>query len=127
MHVRAARGRFFARDYTLPCAALACPELFMSRDPILYCCEEHIARITLNRPANHNALGADEVKLFHGLLERLEAERDARVLLLDAAGDRTFCAGASLKQMQRGDMSGDLFTTLTDRLAGLRIPSVCAL
>jgi enoyl-CoA hydratase/carnithine racemase len=99
----------------------------MQQDAILYSASQHIARITLNSPSAHNALGNAEVEHFHDLLTAVERDTSLRVLLLGAAGDKTFCAGASLKQMSGGTMSGDIFTTLTDRLAALRIPSICAL
>jgi enoyl-CoA hydratase/carnithine racemase len=99
----------------------------MSDDRILFSLEGHVARITLNDPARHNALGADEIACFRDCLGAIAADPEVRVLLLGGAGERTFCAGASLKQFQTGDMSGELFTTLTDQLAALPIPSVCAL
>ena len=98
----------------------------MPQEPILYSSADRISRITLNNPRHHNALGAEEIALFLHLLEQVEKNPDARVLLLDARGGDTFCAGASLKQMRGGTLNGEIFTTLTDRLAALRIPSVCA-
>ena len=99
----------------------------MSDDPILFSREGHIARITLNNPAQHNALGAAEISRLRDCLGAVQADAALRVLLLSGNGERTFCAGASLKQFQSGDMSGELFSTLTDQLAALPIPSVCAL
>jgi enoyl-CoA hydratase/carnithine racemase len=99
----------------------------MSDDPILFSRDGHIARITLNNPAQHNALGAAEIGRFRDCLDAVETDPSLRVLLLTGNGERTFCAGASLKQFRSGDMSGELFSTLTDRLAALPIPSVCAL
>lgn len=86
-----------------------------------------IARITLDRPEQHNALRAEEVAAFRGFLDDLESDGEARVLLLTGSGDRTFCSGASLEQMESGEMSGAVFDTLTDRLAHFRLPTVCAL
>ena len=86
-----------------------------------------IVRITLDRPAQHNALGLAEVDAFHQSLDDLETHDEARVLVLTGAGDRTFCAGASLAQMERGEMTGARFETITDRLAHLRMPTLCAL
>jgi len=86
-----------------------------------------IAIVTLDRPEKHNALGADDVAAFRGILDELEESTTARVLLLTGAGDRTFSAGASLDEMQSGRMSGAVFDTLTDRLADFTLPTVCAL
>ncbi|MBK9469467.1 MAG: enoyl-CoA hydratase/isomerase family protein [Gammaproteobacteria bacterium] len=99
----------------------------MSDDPILFSRDGHIARITLNNPTQHNALGAAEIGRFRDCLDAVETDPSLRVLLLTGNGESTFCAGASLKQFRSGDMSGELFSTLTDRLAALPIPSVCAL
>ena len=99
----------------------------MSDDPILFSRDGHIARITLNNPAQHNALGAAEISRLRDCLGTVAADPALRVLLLGGNGERTFCAGASLKQFQSGNMSGELFNTLTDQLAALPIPSVCAL
>ncbi|KAK5050877.1 hypothetical protein LTR84_003436 [Exophiala bonariae] len=61
--------------------------------------EEHlgagIVKITLNRPAALNALNAE---LLEDLLAALQRCRDAKVIVLEGAGDRSFCAGQDLKQ-----------------------------
>ena len=60
-------------------------------------------------------------------LDKLTADVTVRTLLVTGAGDETFCAGASLKQLDSGDMNPELFTKLTDKLANCAIPTVCAL
>jgi enoyl-CoA hydratase/carnithine racemase len=89
--------------------------------------DDHIARVTLDRPDRHNALEAADVDRMVSLLGDVESDETIRVLLLTGAGDHTFCSGASLDQMRTGQMSGELFDTMTDRLATLRVPTVCAL
>ncbi len=84
------------------------------------------ARLTLDRPDRHNAFEAADVDAFHGALDEVDAS-GARVLLLTGSGDRTFCSGASLDQMESGEMDGARFTTMTDRLHRFRLPTVCAL
>ncbi len=116
-----------AADYTLPSALIRIQKTTMKDTKIRYFSEGHIARIVLNRPERHNALGADEIRQLHDRLTAIEEDSDIRVLLLSGSGERTFCAGASLTEFRSGDMSAALFTTLTDRLARLRVPSVCAL
>ncbi|KAK5051587.1 hypothetical protein LTR84_003239 [Exophiala bonariae] len=56
-----------------------------------------IARITLNRPRSLNALNVD---LLKQLVEALRAAHEAkkRVIILEGAGDRSFCAGEDLKE-----------------------------
>ena len=86
-----------------------------------------IARVTLDRPDQHNALHAADVTALRTFLDEVDADRDVRVLVLTGAGDQTFSSGASLPQMQTGEMSGEIFDTLTGRLARVRVPTVCAL
>lgn len=54
-----------------------------------------IVRITLNRPKALNALN---VRLLTGLVQALRSHQDSRVLIIEGAGDRSFCAGEDLKQ-----------------------------
>ncbi|MGB1779430.1 MAG: enoyl-CoA hydratase/isomerase family protein [Longimicrobiales bacterium] len=94
---------------------------------ILFERDEHIVRVTLDRPERHNALEVADVDRMVAVLDDVEADDTIRVLLLTGSGDRTFCSGASLDQMSSGQMSGELFDTMTDRLTALRVPTVCAL
>lgn len=85
-----------------------------------------VAWITLNRPDRHNALETQDIELFRSCLSTVDVDEQIRVLVITGSGSRTFCAGASLKQMHTGAMSGDVFETLTNHLAELRVPTVCA-
>jgi enoyl-CoA hydratase/carnithine racemase len=85
-----------------------------------------VARIELARPEQHNAIEAEDVRRIQEHLEGVDAEPEVRVLVLTANGP-TFCAGASLGQIETGEMSGALFETLADRLADVRVPTICAL
>lgn len=87
----------------------------------------HVARIVLQRPEQHNALQADDIAQFRSHLATVDTDEDVRVLIVTGSGESTFCAGASLGQIETGEMSGAVFETLTDRLAALRVPTICAL
>ena len=54
-----------------------------------------IAKITLNRPQALNALNVD---LLTSLCDALRLNAKAQVIILEGAGDRSFCAGEDLKQ-----------------------------
>jgi len=54
-----------------------------------------IVKITLNRPKALNALN---VELLTGLVDALRENQKAQVIILEGAGDRSFCAGEDLKQ-----------------------------
>lgn len=87
----------------------------------------HLARIVLDAPEQHNALEADDVAAFRSHVDRVDADEVVRVLVVTGSGTKTFCAGASLAQLESGDMTPELFETLTDRLAAARVPTICAL
>jgi enoyl-CoA hydratase len=87
----------------------------------------NIAWITLDNPLKHNSLVAEDVDLFISYLESVESRADVRVLIVTGSGDQTFCAGASLTQMSSGDLSGEHFEILTNKLAAMPMPSICAL
>ncbi|KAJ2983093.1 hypothetical protein NQ176_g950 [Zarea fungicola] len=57
--------------------------------------EVDIVQITLNRPQSLNALNVD---LLTSLVNALQAHASARIIILQGAGDRSFCAGEDLKQ-----------------------------
>ena len=86
-----------------------------------------IARLTLDRPRRHNALRAVDVDALHGALAEVEADPAARVVVLTGTGERTFCAGAALDEMESGAMSGRVFDGLTDRLERFPLPTIAAL
>jgi enoyl-CoA hydratase/carnithine racemase len=89
--------------------------------------EGHVARIVLDRPERHNALGAADLAAFRAHLATVDADPSIRVLVLTGSGGETFCSGASLDQIASGEMSGRIFETLTEDLAASRVPTICAL
>lgn len=56
----------------------------------------HVGLITLNRPDRLNAMSQTLVRELHEVLNRLDEELEARVVILTGAG-RGFCAGADLR------------------------------
>jgi len=91
-----------------------------------------VATICLDRPAKHNALTPEMLEQLEQILIALDSDRETRVVLLTAVGDRSFCAGADIKRfkaLQPLDMWA-LWTRLGhrvfDRLAGLRQPTIAA-
>ena len=88
--------------------------------------EGHVARVTLDRPEQHNAIEAQDVARLHAHLATIRAQEDVRVLVLTATGG-TFCAGASLAQIASGELTGAMIEGLADDLAGVHVPCVCAL
>ena len=61
-----------------------------------------IAALTLNRPAQYNALSEELLDELDRALDRIAGDESIRVLVL-AANGKAFCAGHDLKQMRRHD------------------------
>lgn len=89
--------------------------------------EDQIAWLRLDNPAKHNALTGADLQAFITHLETVEQNPAVRVLVVTGSGNRTFCAGASLDQLSSGNLLSDQFQALTDKIADLSIPSICAL
>jgi enoyl-CoA hydratase len=91
-----------------------------------------VATICLNRPTKHNALTPEMLEQLEQILIGLDTDRDVRVVLLTAAGDRSFCAGADIKRFKILEPL-DMWAQWTrrghrvfDHLAGLRQPTIAA-
>ncbi|WP_116367453.1 enoyl-CoA hydratase/isomerase family protein [Parahaliea mediterranea] len=96
-------------------------------DTIHYQQNGQVGRLLLNVPARHNALGGDELYAIRDILAGLHGPNAPRVLVVSGAGGKTFCAGASLAELNSGRISGELFQETTDQLAALAIPTVAAI
>ena len=57
-----------------------------------------VVTLTMNRPANFNALSEEMLQVLQQALDRLAADESARVVVLAAAG-KAFCPGHNLKEM----------------------------
>jgi enoyl-CoA hydratase/carnithine racemase len=58
-----------------------------------------VAHLTLNRPAQYNALSEEMLAALEAALDQVAADPAARVVVLGGAG-KAFCAGHDLKQMK---------------------------
>jgi enoyl-CoA hydratase len=61
--------------------------------------EGALGHITLNRPKALNALTLDMIRAIDAALTAWEADDEVRVVLLDGAGERGFCAGGDIKAL----------------------------
>jgi crotonobetainyl-CoA hydratase len=59
--------------------------------------EQHVARVTLARPAALNAVDLATEAELQRIWTELEHNRDVRVIVLTGEGERAFCVGADLK------------------------------
>ncbi|BAS29034.1 enoyl-CoA hydratase/isomerase family protein [Limnochorda pilosa] len=68
-------------------------------EPVRLAVAGGIARITLDRPEQRNALNRATCRALVRAFERAGADPGVRVVLLRGAGEQAFCAGADLKEL----------------------------
>jgi enoyl-CoA hydratase/carnithine racemase len=59
----------------------------------------HVAFITLNRPAALNALSFEMIAELRRVLKRCAGDAEVRAILLRGAGDKAFCAGGDIRAL----------------------------
>ncbi len=101
----------------------------MDEPHLIYQVEEHVARFTINRDAQRNAISREALDLFFEYLDRAEQDHNVRVVLVTGAGDRAFCAGADLgagigQSGEEGTEAFRRYAGLLKRLAGFPKPTV---
>ena len=90
----------------------------MSEEPeVLYDADAHVATITLNRPHRRNAISVRMLRELGEALERAEADRDVRAVVLTGAG-KGFCAGLDIKDAMAGTGIGGDATSGASSAAG---------
>ena len=63
----------------------------------------HVLLVTLNRPDARNAVNGELTLGLGTALEEAEQDAEVRVVVLTGAGEQSFCAGADLKAISRGE------------------------
>ena len=96
--------------------------------------ESGIYKIIINRPDSHNSLSKGLLIDLRNVISEAEADNSVRVIVLTAAGNKAFCAGADLKEaMTTGEMtkmSESLQKYYNPVIKGIREsdkPYICAL
>lgn len=69
--------------------------------------QDRAGRITLNRPRALNALTYDMVTAIEGALDLWATDDDVDLLIIDAAGDKAFCAGGDIADLYATGSKGD--------------------
>ena len=80
----------------------------MTPDEIDIRIEGRAGRITLTRPAALNALSYAMCLAIEAALDAWRDDARVALVLIDAVGDRAFCAGGDIAQMYQTGMAGDL-------------------
>jgi len=65
---------------------------------LIYEVKDHIARIILNRPEARNAITQEMAERLGESLDKAAADRDVRVVVISAAGEKAFSSGFDLKE-----------------------------
>jgi enoyl-CoA hydratase/carnithine racemase len=94
--------------------------------------ESGVVIATLNRPEKMNALNKEVFAQLKNLVELLETDSTARVLILTGAGDKAFCVGADLKERQGMNEKDilvrmDFVKNIYLKLERLKIPTIAAI
>jgi enoyl-CoA hydratase len=75
---------------------------------ILFTQKKHVVEITINRPAKLNTLTPAMGKKLMALAEDINNEKDIRVVLLKAVGERAFSAGSDVRALDDYGTNWDL-------------------
>jgi enoyl-CoA hydratase/carnithine racemase len=65
---------------------------------IRYKVENHVARVTIDRPDRMNAIDETSEAELVRIWETIEKDNDVRCVVVTGAGERAFCTGADMKQ-----------------------------
>ena len=66
----------------------------------------HVRTLTINRPDARNAINSAVTDALGTALEAADLDPEVRAIILTGAGDKSFCAGADLKALSRGENIG---------------------
>lgn len=70
----------------------------MNYENIILQIEEKTAIITINRPQSLNALNAATIQELSSAFEDLDSNKEVRVVILTGSGEKSFVAGADIKE-----------------------------
>ena len=70
--------------------------------------EGHAGRITLTRPQALNAMSYEMSLAIEEALDRWADDDSVRVVIIDAEGEKAFCAGANIKEFEKNTYASRL-------------------
>lgn len=98
----------------------------MADEPNILEIKDQIATITFNRPPA-NAWNLAAMEDFEKKLDAIEADKNARVVILTGAGDKCFSAGFDVKDAANSGKTGPLGQKLWKRIDSFEKPFVAAI
>ncbi len=93
-------------------------------ETIQYELNDSVGRLTIAYAARHNSLGAEELDAIERVLELISEDPEIRVLVVTGEGEKTFCAGAAIEDLNKGRITPERFQQVMHRLAVLPIPTI---
>ena len=99
----------------------------MSED-VLFSIDGYVATIVLNRPQKLNAVTPEMAKAITAATERCNASDEVRCVVVGGAGDKAFCAGSDIGELDDYDTPWNFRNRpdYCDAIRRLRKPSVAA-
>lgn len=96
---------------------------------ILFDVHDAVAVLTLNRPEKLNALTPEMAATLVARVEECNARDDIRVLILTGAGEKAFCAGSDIAELDTYDTPWAFRnrSEYCDTLRALRKPAIAAI
>jgi enoyl-CoA hydratase/carnithine racemase len=99
--------------------------------PLLFELEGSVAVLTLNRPAEGNAMTPEMIVLLEDAWCRIENDPDIRAAIITGAGERHFCTGASVSKLEIGqgtlqNKPNAAVNRFSPRMCRLSKPVICA-
>jgi len=101
----------------------------MKYKKILYEVHDNIAKVTLNEPEKMNRLSYEIMTEIIQALNIANMDKGVRVIIITGAGDKAFCAGASLGEFDTDSAAGakrftDNYAQLARTFTTIRKPSI---
>jgi enoyl-CoA hydratase/carnithine racemase len=96
---------------------------------VLFEQDGHVATIVLNRPAKLNAVTPAMAARLIGLVARCNADPEVRVVILTGAGEKAFCAGSDIAELDDYSSPWDFRNRpdYCDAIRQLGKPVICAI
>jgi len=97
---------------------------------LILCFEEGLAVMVLNRPQYLNALNAETIAQMTQALDEIEADPAFRVLVVTGSGEKSFVAGADIKELkqcesaEQGETASQTGSQLFRRLENSRLITI---
>ena len=92
--------------------------------------QDHIAKVTINRPEVRNALNYKTWTEIKNVLEIVEQDDEIGVLIFTGAGEKAFIAGADLGDLKKRSMVETINSknlSVLNRLASSRVITIAAI